>query len=101
MPEQDADDSTADLQSLVLDVPEGTALATSPPLTLGYVLARMGADRVGPLQLKDILVVRHPVKPGNPVHLHAPEALTREGVLEYTPGPVALGSSPRSCRGIG
>ncbi|MFB9715496.1 hypothetical protein [Arthrobacter methylotrophus] len=101
MPEQDADDSMADLQSVVLDVPEGTALATSAPLTLGHVLASMGADRVEPIQLKDILVVRHAFKPGDPVHLHAPEALPREGVLEYTPGPVALGSSPRSRRGIG
>ncbi|MCZ9881701.1 GIY-YIG nuclease family protein [Arthrobacter sp. B2a2-09] len=74
----------ADLHSLVLDVSGESALATSVPLTLGHLLASMGADHVEPIQLKDILVVRHAFKPGDPVHLHGPEVLTVERVLEYT-----------------
>ncbi|WP_423184470.1 GIY-YIG nuclease family protein [Arthrobacter sp. NyZ413] len=74
----------SDLQSLVLDVSREAAPATSASLTLGHLLASMGADHVGPIQVKDVLVIRHAFKPGDPVHLHGPEALTRGAVVEYT-----------------
>lgn len=54
------------------------------PLTLGYVLARRGADHRPPIRLEEMLLIRHVFRPGIPDELQGPEDLTEEYVLEYT-----------------
>ncbi|GER23601.1 hypothetical protein NCCP1664_20960 [Zafaria cholistanensis] len=78
----------SDLQSLVLDVPAETAAPVTPAspasLTLGHVLAGMGADHDPAIGLEDILVIRHAFRPGDAHALRGPEDLTEDRVLAYT-----------------
>ncbi|BCW36055.1 hypothetical protein StoSoilA2_21110 [Arthrobacter sp. StoSoilA2] len=53
-------------------------------MTLGHVLAAMGADYVPRVGLEDTLIIRHTFKSGDPGSLHGPEDLTDERVLAYT-----------------
>jgi hypothetical protein len=60
-------------------------LPSTASLTLGHVLTSIGAGQDPPIQLKDILVIRHVFKKGEP-HLQGPEDLTDARVLAYTRG---------------
>jgi hypothetical protein len=53
-------------------------------LTLGHVLAAIGADHHPPIRMEDIHVIRHAFKPDDPEGLRGPEDLTEERVLAYT-----------------
>lgn len=57
-----------------------------PPafLTLGHVLASVGAEHDPPIKLEDILVIRHVFKPKEPQALRGPDDITDERVLAYT-----------------
>ncbi|KIA73426.1 hypothetical protein ANMWB30_23530 [Arthrobacter sp. MWB30] len=77
-----------DLESFAAaTVPDSTEPAAAAPrasLTLGHVLAGVGADHATKVPLQDILVIRHTFKPGDTEALQGPEDLTEERVLNYT-----------------
>lgn len=73
--------------------PDSTGAESTEFLTLGHVLAGIGADRVPPIRLEDIHIVRHSFKPGvyDAAHvfgpedpLQGPEDLGPQRVVEYT-----------------
>lgn len=68
------------------DIPAETAdaLEPIPNLTLGHVLAGIGADNDPPIRLEEIHLIRHAFQPGKPEALQGPEDLTPERVLDYT-----------------
>lgn len=70
--------------------------AVDPPpgpfLTLGHVLAGIGAEQMPPIALDDIHLIRHSFKTGDHNGLRGPEDLTEERVREYTR---SQGISPR------
>lgn len=74
----------------VVDVqhPEPPVPAAEPAagafLTLGHVLAGIGADHDPPIRLEDVHVIRHAFKPKDAEALRGPEDLTDQRVLEYT-----------------
>lgn len=53
-------------------------------LTLGHVLAGIGAEQTPPIGLDDIHLIRHSFKTGDANGLRGPEDLTEERVREYT-----------------
>ena len=61
------------------DSPDASAF-----LTLGHVLAAIGAEHDPPIRLDDIRVIRHSFNTGEPLGLRGPEDLTEEKVREYT-----------------
>lgn len=61
-------------------------------LTLGHVLAAIGAEHDPPIGLDDIRVIRHSFNTGEALGLRGPEDLTEEKVREYTR---FQGASPR------
>ncbi|MGX9901647.1 hypothetical protein ACW0JT_20415 [Arthrobacter sp. SA17] len=68
------------------DIPTETAEALEPipGLTLGHVLAGVGADKNPPIRLEEIHLIRHAFQPGKPEALQGPEDLTPVRVLDYT-----------------
>lgn len=77
-----------ELQTLAPNVSGETAVSAMPSpqatLTLGHVLAGMGADYDPVARLEDIHVIRHTFKPSDPDALRGPEDLTLERVIAYT-----------------
>lgn len=69
-----------------MDVPAETAFSAGPSssLTLGHVLAGMGADHDPVVRLEDVHLIRHSFNPGDPGALRGPEDLTEERILAYT-----------------
>jgi hypothetical protein len=63
-------------------------------LTLGHVLAAVGAEHNPPIGLNDIRVIRHAFNTGEELGLRGPEDLTEDRVREYTR---FQGISPRQC----
>lgn len=63
--------------------PEGE-FAPRSFLTLGHVLAGVGAEHTPPIRLENIHLIRHSFKTGDDGGLHGPEDLTEERVLKYT-----------------
>ncbi|NYD59285.1 hypothetical protein BKA08_003523 [Nocardioides marinisabuli] len=61
-----------------------TARSAALPLTLGHVLAAVGADHAPPIGLDDILVIRHAFKPSGHVGLQGPEDVTEGRLHDYT-----------------
>lgn len=57
---------------------------TSAFLTLGHVLAAIGAEHNPPIGLEDIRVIRHSFNTGEELSLRGPEDLTEDKVREYT-----------------
>ena len=53
-------------------------------LTLGHVLAGIGAEQSPPIGVEDIHLIRHSFKNGDHSSLQGPEDLTEERVREYT-----------------
>lgn len=79
MPDQQ---SFAPSVSAASAVPEEPAFSSA--LTLGHVLAGMGADQDPAVRLEDIHIVRHSFRPGDADALRGPEDLSEERVLAYT-----------------
>lgn len=65
-------------------VSESAEVPPSSFLTLGHVLASVGADHDPPILLEDIRVIRHAFKPSDHLGLSGPEDLTDDRVLAYT-----------------
>lgn len=61
-----------------------TQRSSALPLTLGHVLAAVGADHDPPISLDDVLVIRHAFKPSGHVGLQGPQDVTEDRVREYT-----------------
>lgn len=71
---------------------EGDSSASAAFLTLGHVLAAVGAEHDPPISLDDIRVIRHSFNTGEELGLRGPEDLTDEKVRQYTR---FQGASPR------
>lgn len=63
---------------------EDDAHVASAFLTLGHVLAAIGAEHDPPIGLDDIRVIRHSFNTGEELGLRGPEDLTEGKVREYT-----------------
>ena len=57
---------------------EGNSLVASAFLTLGHVLAAIGAEHNPPIGLNDIRVIRHSFNTGEELGLRGPEDLTED-----------------------
>ena len=69
------------------DADDRATASERPPgafLTLGHVLAGIGAEQSPPIGLHDIHLIRHSFKTGDANGLRGPEDLTEERVREYT-----------------
>ena len=69
------------------DADDRATASERPPgafLTLGHVLAGIGAEQTPPIGLDDIHLIRHSFKTGDANGLRGPEDLTEERVREYT-----------------
>lgn len=69
------------------DADDRDTASERPPgafLTLGHVLAGIGAQQTPPIGLDDIHLIRHSFKTGDANGLRGPEDLTEERVREYT-----------------
>ncbi|MFL0242350.1 MULTISPECIES: GIY-YIG nuclease family protein [Mycobacteriaceae] len=71
---------------------EGDAPVAGAFLTLGHVLAALGAEHDPPISLDDIRVIRHSFNTGEELGLRGPEDLTEDKVRRYTR---FQGASPR------
>lgn len=71
-----------------LGLPSETMTSTKPAsqgsLTIGHVLAGMGAESDPADRLEDVHIIRHSFQPGNPNALRGPEDLGQQRVLSYT-----------------
>lgn len=67
-----------------LDLTANARSAHLASLTLGHILAAMGAEHDPPIRLEDIRVIRHALLPGSPYGLRGQEDLTERQVLDYT-----------------
>lgn len=63
---------------------DGDSPAANTFLTLGHVLAAIGAEHDPPIGLNDIRVIRHSFNTGEESGLRGPEDLTEDKVLKYT-----------------
>ncbi|WP_308160164.1 GIY-YIG nuclease family protein [Mycolicibacterium goodii] len=63
---------------------EGDSAGATAFLTLGHVLAAIGAEHHPPIGLGDIRVIRHAFNTGEELGLRGPEDLTEDKVREYT-----------------
>lgn len=64
--------------------PAGSGAEHATVLTLGDLLAGIGAKYDPPIRLEDIRVIRHSFNTADPEALQGPEDLTEARVLEYT-----------------
>ncbi|WP_260753062.1 GIY-YIG nuclease family protein [Mycobacterium sp. SMC-8] len=71
---------------------EDDAHVTRAFLTLGHVLAAIGAEHDPPIGLDDMRVIRHSFNTGEELSLRGPEDLTEDKVRQYTR---SQGASPR------
>ena len=71
---------------------EDNAHVTRAFLTLGHVLAAIGAEHDPPIGLDDMRVIRHSFNTGEELSLRGPEDLTEDKVRQYTR---SQGASPR------
>ncbi|MED5811525.1 GIY-YIG nuclease family protein [Mycolicibacterium sp. 050232] len=63
---------------------QGGSTAARAYLTLGHVLAAIGAEHGPPIGLDDIRVIRHSFNTGEELGLRGPEDLTEDKVRSYT-----------------